>query len=396
MLNANEIIKLLKDTLKYQNKPIPLHEPLFVGNEWRYVKECLDTGWVSSVGKFVDRFEADLASFTGAKHAIATMNGTAALHICYKLAGVQPQDEVLLPTLTFAATVNALTYVGGIPHFIDTAKDSLNLDIFALRDYLHDIAKITPNGTINKHTQRPLRALCVMHTLGHPVDLDAIDEICKTYQLVLIEDAAESLGSYYKGVHVGHRGLLGALSFNGNKVMTTGGGGAILTNDSTVAKQAKHITTTAKMPHAFRFTHDQIGYNYRLPNINAALGCAQLESLPTYLQRKRLLAQIYQQAFANIVGVEFITEPSYAQSNYWMNAIKVNCYSIAARDTLLAEIIAAGVLVRPFWDLQHHNPLFKPAPQMPLLHAEDWAKRLIQIPSSSQLVSSQTLSCQHE
>lgn len=387
--NVDGFIQTIKQTLASNAQTIALHEPYFAGNEWNYVKECLDTGWVSSVGKFVDRFEHDLAQFTGAKYAIATSNGTSAMHICYLMAGVKPGDEVLVPTLTFVATVNALSYCGAIPHFIDTDDQHLGINTATLDAYLSEICIREHHQTINKHTGRPIRALCVMHTLGHPVDLDAVEALCEKYQLVLLEDAAEALGSYYKGVHVGHRGTAGALSFNGNKIITTGGGGAILTNDASLAKYAKHITTTAKVPHAFKFEHDQVGYNYRLPNLNAALGCAQLEQLPAFLEAKRLLAHTYQQAFASIEGVRFLQAPAYGQSNHWLNAILLDEKFSASAAALMEALHAEKIMVRPLWNLQHTAVMYRSAPRMPLPIAESLAERLIKLPSSPQLVMQQ-------
>jgi len=393
MTTINNIIQTIQSVLSNTTMhPIALHEPLFSGNEWTYVKECIDTGWVSSVGKFVDRFERDLAEFTNAKYAIATSNGTSALHISYLLAGVAAGDEVLVPTLTFVATVNALKYCGAIPHFIDSEMTSLGIDVALLDEYLSKITVIKKNICINKNTDRPIRALCVMHTLGHPVDLDAVEKLCVKYHLVLIEDAAEALGSYYKGVHVGHRGLVGTLSFNGNKIITTGGGGAILTNYAEIAKRAKHMTTTAKLPHPWLFEHDQVGYNYRLPNLNAALGCAQLEQLTTFLNTKRLLAERYQQAFAKITEVKFVTEPVYAKSNYWLNALLFSEDDHQLRDSLLDAMNKNGLMARPLWNLQHTLPMYNDCPRMPLLVAEKLQKNLIKIPSSVVLGKSMTIS----
>lgn len=381
-----DIFKLVKSTIPHNNQNnISLHEPHFIGNEWSYVKECLDTGWVSSVGKFVDRFETDIATFTQSKYAVATVNGTAALHVCYLLAGVRAGDEVLVPTLTFVATANALVYCGAIPHFIEASEKSLGIDHVLLDDYLKEQTFQKNNVCINKITGRPIRALCVMHTLGHPVDLDPIVELCKKYSIHLIEDAAEALGSYYKGVHVGHRGLIGSLSFNGNKIITTGGGGAILTNHPELAKRAKHITTTAKLPHAWKFEHDQIGYNYRLPNINAALGCAQLENLSTFLSAKRLLAEKYRQVFMNFRGLRFVEEPEHGKSNYWLNAILLDEVSIELRDELLQKLNKNGLMTRPLWDLQHTLIMYQNCPRMCLSVAENLQKRLIKLPSSVRL-----------
>ena len=359
----------------------PLHEPQFSGREWEYVKECIDTGWVSSVGKFVDRFEKDLVDYTSAKYAVVTVNGTAALHICYLLAGIQPNDEVLVPALTFVATCNALHYCGAIPHFIDSEIKHLGIDVDKLTIYLKEITNIKEGVCYNKHTQRPIRALCVMHTFGHPVDLDPLIELAKKYHLKLIEDAAEALGSYYKGRHVGHHGLMGALSFNGNKIITTGGGGAILTNHAEVAKKAKHMTTTAKIPHPYLYQHDEVGYNYRMPNINAALGCAQLEKINYFLSVKRRLAESYLSSFETIKTARFLTEPEYAKSNYWLNAILVT--EANKRDALLQQLNQEKIGVRPVWELMHHLKMHRDMPCMDLSNAETISKQLINIPSSA-------------
>lgn len=385
MINIHTLVEIIMETLDYKGKPIVLHEPSFVGNEWKYVKECIDTGWVSSVGKFVDQFEQTLADFIGAKHAIATVNGTSALHISYLLAGVGAGDEVLVPTLTFVGTINPVIYCGAIPHFIDAEERSLGIDPDVLGDYLQDIITFQGDTPLNRFTGRPIKALCVMHTLGHPVDLDPILAICQKYRITLIEDAAEGLGSYYKGVHVGSKGLFGIFSFNGNKIITTGGGGAIVTNNTELAKKAKHITTTAKLTHPWAFHHNEVGYNYRLPNINAALGCAQLELLPYFLKAKRQLATKYQQSFANIPGIKFIQEPSYASSNHWLNALLIDSAFADSRDKLIELLSNKNIMTRPLWELQHTLSMFQHYPRMPLPIAENLQKRLIKLPSSAQL-----------
>lgn len=382
-MTVNQIINAIRNNIQSDNAITPLHEPYFIGNEWKYVKECLDTGWVSSVGKFVDRFEKDLSDFTGAKYAVVAVNGTAALHICYLLAGIERNDEVLVPTLTFVATCNALNYCDAIPHFIDCEEKYLGIDIEKLENYLADITEIKNNICYNKKTGRIIRALCVMHTFGHPVDLDALLALSQKYYLKLIEDAAEALGSYYKDRHVGHHGLLGALSFNGNKIITTGGGGAIITNNLSIAKHAKHITTTAKIPHTYLYQHDEVGYNYRLPNINAALGCAQLEKMSYFLGVKREIAESYQDAFSEIAGVRFLSEPHYAKSNYWLNAIFVE--DEIMRDKLLITLNQEKIGVRPIWELMHHLPMYQNAPKMDLSMAEKVMRQIINIPSSVSL-----------
>lgn len=355
-----------------------LHEPVFEGNESAYLQECLRTGWVSSAGAFVDRFEADLARLTGAGRAVAVVNGTAALHISLRLAGVEPDDEVLVPTLTFVGTVNAIVYCGAVPHFVDSSELTLGLDPGKLDDYL---STIVGQGSRNRHTGRVLRAVVPMHTYGHPVDLDALKPVCEKYDLVLVEDAAESIGSYYKGRHTGCLGRLGALSFNGNKTITTGGGGAILTNDEGLGQLAKHLTTTAKLAHRWAFNHDMVGYNYRLPNINAALGCAQLEQLAGFLEAKRELARRYAQVFCDIPEARFFREPPFATSNYWLNVLLLDPALSGQRDAVLEATNGAGLMTRPAWTLMHKLPMNASAPRMDLSVAEGLEQRLINLPS---------------
>lgn len=367
--------------------PVMLHEPSFKGNEWLYLKDCLDSTFVSSVGKFVDRFEQDLASFTGAKHAVAVVNGTAALHIALKLAGVTTGDEVLIPALTFVATANAVTYCNATPHFVDSEERTLGVDAGKLRDYLAHHSEQRGGQCINRATGRVMRVLVLMHTFGHPVDLDALLAVAHDFNLVIIEDAAESLGSTYHDQHTGTFGLLGTLSFNGNKTITTGGGGAILTNDATLARHAKHLTTTAKLHHAWEYRHDEIAYNYRLPNLNAALGCAQLEQLPTMLAAKRALFARYQAAFSSVQGVALVTEPEQCQSNYWLQTLLLDANQAEQRDPILAATNAAGYMTRPAWVLMHELTQFENCPQMDLTTSRSLSRRLINIPSSSSLVS---------
>lgn len=386
-LSTQAVLKALQSVLPQGSGFVSLHEPRFAGNEWTYAKECLDTGWVSSVGKFVDRFEEDLAAYTGVRRAIAVVNGTAALHICLLLAGVKADDEVLMPALTFIATANAVSYCGAVPHFIDCEETTLGVDPRRLAIYLEEIAEQRPDGCFNRLTGRRIKAIVPMHTFGHPVDLDPLSEVCRRFNITLIEDAAESLGSFYKGRHTGQSGLLSALSFNGNKTITTGGGGAILTNDEELGRLAKHITTTAKVPHRWEFNHDMIGYNYRMPNINAALGCAQLEQLPGLLAAKRALAGRYRSAFAGISGVRFFSEPANSQSNYWLNTLLVDESCADQRDALLAATNDAGIMTRPAWALMHRQPMFAGCPRMNMPVAESLERRLINIPSSAILGS---------
>ena len=366
--------------------PVALHEPCFSGNEWIYLKECLDSTFVSSVGKFVDRFEVELAAFTGARHAVAVVNGTAALHIALKLAGVKADDEVLIPALTFVATANAVTYCGATPHFVDSEARTLGVDAAKLRDYLANHTEQRAGQCINRATGRVIRALVPMHTFGHPVELDGLLAVAHDFNLALVEDAAESLGSYYHGRHTGTFGMMGTLSFNGNKTITTGGGGAILTNDTELARHAKHLTTTAKLPHAWEYRHDEIGYNYRMPNLNAALGCAQLEQLPSMLSVKRGLFQRYQAAFAPVAGVKLMAEPEQCQSNYWLQALVLDTERANQRDPILKATNDAGFMTRPAWILLHELTPFMDCPCMDLAGALSLSHRLINIPSSSGLV----------
>lgn len=382
MEDMNEVLEALKNCLPVDHKLISLHEPCFSGNEWNYVKECLDTGWVSSVGKYVDQFEKQLAEFTGAKYVVAVVNGTAALQIALKLVGVQAGDEVLVPALTFIATANAVIYCNAVPHFIDSEEKTLGLDPGKLEGYLNEIAVINKDGCFNNKTGRRIKAVIPMHTFGHPVDLDPLIESCQRYKLELIEDAAESLGSYYKGCHTGNYGKLAAFSFNGNKTITTGGGGALVTNDEALAKLAKHLTTTAKLPHQWAFNHDQVGYNYRLPNINAALGCAQMEQLPGFLEKKRALAERYRLRFCGLKGIKFFTEPTFAKSNYWLNVLLLEEENTNQRDILLKLTNDKGIMTRPAWTLMHKLPIYECCPKMDLSGAESIEARLINIPSS--------------
>lgn len=364
---------------------VALHEPHFGGNEWNYLKECLDSTFVSSVGKFVDRFEAELAAFTGAKHAVAVVNGTAALHVALRLAGVQPGDEVLVQAITFVATTNAIAYCGAIPHFADSEERTLGLDPTALREYLRAATELRDGVCVNRATGKVIRAVVPMHVFGHPVDIEGLLAVARDYRLAIVEDAAESLGSWYHGVHTGKFGMLGTLSFNGNKTITTGGGGAIITDDSALARRAKHLTTTAKTPHRWEYRHDEIGYNYRLPNLNAALGCAQLEQLPRLLAAKRALHARYSTAFADVQGVRLFGEPTDCRSNYWLQALVLDPAAAGERDAVLTASNDAGVMTRPIWVLNHKLPAFRDCPRMPLPVAESLERRVINVPSSAQL-----------
>lgn len=384
-LDLDRLIDAFLSVLPKDKKPVALHEPCFSGNEWVYVKECLDTGWVSSVGKYVDQFEHMLEEFTGSKRAIAVVNGTSALFICLKLVGVEYDDEVLVPDLTFVATANAVSYCGAIPHFVDCEERTLGLDPKKLSAYLQDVAELRQNECFNKQTGRRIKAVIAMHTFGHPVDLDPLKELCDRFELELIEDAAESLGSFYKGRHTGNWGKVSAISFNGNKTITTGGGGVILTNDEELGKLAKHLTTTARVPHKWNIKHDQIGYNYRLPNINAALGCAQLEQLTGFLRKKRDLAERYKKGFEGIDGVRFFSEPDFAKSNYWLNVLLLDEGFSDKRNDLLEMTNNLRIMTRPAWALMHKLPMFQNCPRMELNVAENLEKRIVNLPSSAVL-----------
>jgi perosamine synthetase len=378
------VVGAIRDVVGAGN--VALHEPSFEGNEWLYLKECLDSTFVSSVGKFVDRFEDELQTYTGAKYAISVVNGTAALQIAFKLAGVLADDEVLVPALTFVATVNAVTYCNAIPHFVDSEETTLGIDTSKLRDYLQKNTSQHSGKCINNQTGRVIRALVPMHTFGHPSDIDGLLSIANDFNIVLVEDSAESLGSFYGGQHTGTFGLLGTLSFNGNKTITTGGGGAILTNNEALARHAKHLTTTAKILHAWEFRHDEVGYNYRMPNINAALGCAQLEELPTKLASKRELFKRYQSAFANVKGVSLLSEPKNCQSNYWLQTLLLDKTEFENRDLILESTNKTGIMTRPAWVLMNELKPFKGFPSMNLATAKSLYERIINIPSSPGLV----------
>ncbi|OLQ86147.1 aminotransferase DegT [Vibrio panuliri] len=377
------IVEFVRDI--YQtNDFIPLHAPTFDGNEKAYVAETIDSTFVSSVGKFVDEFERKIEEFTGTTKAVATVNGTGALHAALYMAGVERDDLVVTQALTFVATCNALYHMGAEPIFIDVSPVSLGLCPKALERYLEEHAELTEQGCFHKGRKQRIKAVVPMHTFGHPVELDELIAVCHKWQLMLVEDAAESLGSFYKGHHTGTLGQFGAVSFNGNKVITTGGGGMVLCRDLKDGLRTKHVTTTAKVPHPFEFYHDEAGFNYRMPNLNAALGCAQMEVLDSYLAQKRMLAARYEQFFWGS-EIRFVTEPSYAQSNYWLNA--VICPDSEMRDALLSGTNDAGVMTRPIWKLMHRLPMFANAPRGDLTQSEFIEAHLVNLPSSPVVVA---------
>jgi perosamine synthetase len=377
------IVRAVRDVIGGSREHVALHEPVFGGNEWRYVKDCLDSGWVSSVGSYVDRLERELAVLTGARRAIVTVSGTTALHMGLKLLGVERGDEVLVPTLSFVATANAAAHCGATPHFVDSDAATLGVDVARLEEYLASISQIRDQGCVNRRTGARIAALVPMHTFGQPVDMDALLKVSERYNISVLEDAAESLGSLYKGRHTGVFGRLGALSFNGNKIVTTGGGGALVTDDEALADRAKHLTTTARVKHRWSFIHDAVGYNYRMPNLNAALGCAQLEQLPGFIASKRALAERYAEAVSGVPGVSIFCERDFARSNYWLNALLLDQPDEELRDSILSALNEAGVFARPAWNLLHTLPMFADAPRMNLGGAISLARRIVNLPSSA-------------
>ncbi|MBT1443010.1 LegC family aminotransferase [Shewanella sp. JM162201] len=377
-MNAQLLVEFVREQYRTHDF-IPLHAPIFDGNEKAYVMETIDSTFVSSVGKFVDEFERKIEAFTGSVRAVATVNGTAALHAALYMAGVERGDLVITQALTFVATCNALYHMGAEPIFVDVSPVSLGLCPKALEAFLAENAEITNEGCVHKQTGRRIKTVVPMHTFGHPVQLDELVAICLKWQLVLVEDAAESLGSFYKGKHTGTLGDFGAVSFNGNKIITTGGGGVVLCATEEAGKRTKHVTTTAKVPHPYEFFHDEPGFNYRMPNLNAALGCAQMEAIEGYLERKRLLAHRYHEFFVGS-DATFVVEPEYAQSNYWLNA--VICANPEQRNALLEETNAAGVMTRPIWQLMHRLPMFAKALRGDLTYSEFVGAHLINLPST--------------
>ena len=374
----SEIIHFIKGLYPSEN-PVPLHMPRFTGNEKKYVIDAIDSTFVSSVGKYVDRFEEMICEITGAKYAIATVNGTCALHIALKLTGVQTGDEVITQPLSFVATSNSIAHCGAEPIFLDVERETLGLDPAALKSFLQTHAGIRENTCHNRVTGKRIVACVPMHTFGHPCRINEIAEICNHYHIALVEDAAESLGSTYKDQHTGTIGLFGIYSFNGNKTVTCGGGGAIVTNDKALAKMAKHLTTTAKVPHSYEYVHDMIGYNYRLPNLNAALACAQLEQLSVFVENKRELARHYQKFFETL-DIPFIKEPEHAWSNYWLNAIILP--NSKTRDKFLKATNEAGVMARPAWKLLNKLKMYKDCQTDALENAKWLEERVVNIPSS--------------
>lgn len=381
-----DVLDRLKRVLGPAERPIPLHVPEFHGDERALVAECIDTGWVSSVGSFVDQFEREVAAASGAAHCVAVVNGTAALEVAMLVAGVRPGDEVLMPALTFVATANAAHHLRAVPHFVDSAEDTMGLDPVALAAHLRAVGRAGKDGLVNRLTGRRISCVVPMHVFGHPVDMDGLAGVAAEFGLVIVEDAAEALGSQYRGRPLGSFGRVAAFSFNGNKIVTTGGGGAIVTDDEALARRAKHLTTTAKVPHPWAFDHDEPGYNYRMPNLNAALGVAQMAQLSDRLEKKRRLALRYIDKFAGFAGAKIFSEPEGARSNYWLNALVLGPEAYeGARNRLLEGINTAGYMARPVWSLMHRQVYHADCPRAALPVAEDLERRIINLPSSAML-----------
>ena len=374
-----DVIAFIQDTYKTKEF-IPLHEPRFIGNEKKYLNECIDSTFVSSVGKFVDEFEEMVARFSGAKYAVATSNGTSALHIGLKLVGVDGSCEVITQPLTFIATVNAISYCNAKPIFVDVDRETLGLSPSKLKEFLEEFTILNESGEcINKSTNKIIKACVPMHTFGHPCKIDEIVEICDSYNIAVVEDAAESLGSYYKGKHTGSFGKVGVFSFNGNKIITAGGGGMLVTDDEQLSKKAKHITTTSKVPHPYEYIHDEIGYNYRLTNLAAALGVAQMENIQLFIDKQRYLAKKYEVFFKD-TNIDFIKEPKDSKSNYWLNTVILK--NRQTRDEFLKYTNDNGIMARPIWRLMNKLDMFKDVQTGNLDNSKWLEDRVVNISSS--------------
>jgi perosamine synthetase len=388
-LDVDAVLQAVDTVLGSATRPVALHEPRLGARERELVLDCIDTNWVSSAGKYVTQFEQMVAEATGARHAVAIVNGTAALHAALLLEGVQANDEVILPSITFVATANAVSHAGAIPHFVDSSWDTLGLDPVALDAHLEEISVRRNGETVNKQTGRRLRAIVPVHIFGHPVDMAPLAEIAAKYGLVVVEDATESLGSTWNGQACGTFGHSAVLSFNGNKIITTGGGGMILTNDDEHARHARHFTSTAKKSHAWSFDHDEIAYNYRLPNINAALGCGQMERLASMVEAKRELAGRYLEVFKDFPNASIFREPNGARSNYWLNTLVIDREYAPERDRLLSALHANGIHARPLWTPMHMLAMYQNCPRARLPVAEDMNGRCVNLPSSPFLAASE-------
>lgn len=367
----------------YGAPEVPLHAPCFIGNEKKYLAECVDTTFVSSVGQFVDRFEEKMAQYTGAARAVTCVNGTNAMHLALLLVGVARGDEVLTQALTFIATCNAIRYIDAHPVFLDVDQSTMGLSPDAMREWLSRNAEVKDSQCFNKNTQRRIKACVPMHTFGHPARIDEIAAVCEEYHIELVEDAAESLGSLYKEQHTGLFGRVGVISFNGNKTITTGGGGMLLLNNEELGAQAKHLTTQAKVPHRWEFIHDRVGYNYRMPNINAALGCAQLEHLEEFVLNKRETAEKYHAFFETIDDMDYFLEPENCRSNYWLNTILLK--DRQAQQDFLQYTNDHGIMTRPAWQLMNRLEMFKGCETDGLKHTQWLEERIVNIPSGVNL-----------
>ncbi len=375
-----DLITFIRDTFNVPSEFLPLHEPRFVGKEKEYIIDAIDSTFVSSVGAYVDQFEDMMCTITGAKHAVAIVNGTSALHLALVLAGVEENDEVLSQPLTFIATANAISYCNAIPHFVDVDRETLGLSPSLLEAHLSEIAELRDGICYNKVTNRRISACVPMHTFGLPLYIDKLVEVCDKYNIPVIEDAAESLGSYYKGRHTGTFGKIGTFSFNGNKTVTSGGGGAIVTDDEKLAKKAKHLSTQAKIKHRWDYKHDMIGYNYRMPNLNAALACAQLEQLDFYVKNKRELSDLYFSFLSDNSDMKLVREIPDSKSNYWLNAVLLK--DREARDQFLTTTNEAGIMTRPIWGLMNNLSMYKDCPMTNLDNATFLEDRIVNITSS--------------
>jgi perosamine synthetase len=386
-ITPEDIQHRLRAALPISETPIALHEPRFLGNEKRYVTECIDTGWVSYAGAFVQKFETALAEACGAPYAICVSSGTVALQIALQRAGVTPGDEVLVPSLTFVATPNSVSHVGAVPHFVDSDEETLGISPTALARHLDQIGELRGGRLYNRHTGRRIAALLPVHVFGHPVDMDALNSLMDRYAIAVVEDATESLGSLYKGKPCGSLAPLATLSFNGNKIVTTGGGGAVITQDAEIAHWIRHMTTTAKRTHPWRFDHDAIAWNFRLPNLNAALGLAQMERLPDMLAAKRRLHRRYAEVFADLRGARLFTDASFAQSNYWLCALILDRGQEAALEPILEATNAAGLSTRPSWTPMHQLAIYASHPRADVSTADSLSRRILNLPSSPFLAS---------
>ena len=384
-MNIQSIVEHIQSVIGVRENFTPLHIPIFDEREVDLLRECVESNFVSSVGAFCDRFETALAEYTGAKRAVLCVNGTSALHLALRVAGVEEGDEVLIPSLSFVATANAVRYAGAVPHFVDCEAQHFGVDPEKLRAHLQAICEQKEGVTYNRETGRAIRCVVPMHAFGHPVLINELVAVAKEFGLKVVEDAAESLGSFYRGQHTGTFGECGILSFNGNKVMTTGGGGAILFNDDALADRAKYLSTTAKRPHKWEFFHDEMGYNYRMPALNAAMGCAQMEKLPKMLEQKRALAKRYAAAFKGAEGLRFLEEPEGCQSNYWLNTLVLDEACADQRDDLLEATNSQNIMTRPVWTPLHLLPMFADCPRMSLEVTDAVMHRIINIPSTAGL-----------